>query len=98
MGTGSFPGVESGQGVMLTPHPLLVPRSKKQSRAIPLLSLRAFVAYKKGETYQTIVVKKWQGANNCNEKIQNFIHSHPMPISAVCSEVMFLFVFTLIFT
>jgi hypothetical protein len=28
-----------------------VPRSKKQSRAIPLLSLRAFVAYKKGETY-----------------------------------------------
>jgi hypothetical protein len=51
MGTGSFLGrVESGQGVMLTPHPLLVPRSKKHSRAIPLLS-RAFVAYKKGETY-----------------------------------------------
>jgi len=24
MGTGSFPGVESGQGMMLTPHPLLV--------------------------------------------------------------------------
>jgi hypothetical protein len=50
MGTGSFPGVESGRGVMLTPHPLLVPRSKKLSRAIPLLSLRAFVAYEKGET------------------------------------------------
>ena len=47
MGTGSFPGVESGRGVALTPHPLLVPRSKKQSRAIPLLSLRTFVAYKK---------------------------------------------------
>jgi hypothetical protein len=28
MGTGSFPGVESSQGVRLTPHPLLVPRSK----------------------------------------------------------------------
>jgi hypothetical protein len=28
-----------------------VTRSKKQSRAIPLLSLRAFVAYKKGKTY-----------------------------------------------
>jgi hypothetical protein len=27
MGTGSFPGVESGRGVKLTPHPLLVPRS-----------------------------------------------------------------------
>jgi hypothetical protein len=50
VGTGSFPGVESGRGVTLTPHPLLVPRPKN-SRAIPLLSLRAFVAYKKGETY-----------------------------------------------
>jgi hypothetical protein len=45
MGTWSFPRVESGRGLTLTPHPLLVPRSKKQSRAIPLLSLRAFVAY-----------------------------------------------------
>jgi hypothetical protein len=27
MGTGSFPGVESGRGVTLTSHPLLVPRS-----------------------------------------------------------------------
>ena len=26
-GTGSFPGVKSGWGVMLTPHPLLVPSS-----------------------------------------------------------------------
>jgi len=51
MGTRSFPGVESGWGMMLTPHPLLVLRSKKQSRAIPLLSLRAFMTYKKkGET------------------------------------------------
>jgi hypothetical protein len=30
MGTRSFPGVESGQGVTLTPHPLLVPRSKNR--------------------------------------------------------------------
>jgi hypothetical protein len=48
MGTVSFPGVESGRGVTLTPHPLLVLRSTKQSRAIPLLSLRAFDVYKKG--------------------------------------------------
>ena len=27
MGTGSFPGVNCGQGVLLTTHPLLVPRS-----------------------------------------------------------------------
>jgi hypothetical protein len=30
MGTGSFPGVKSGRGVTLTPHPLLVPWSKKE--------------------------------------------------------------------
>jgi hypothetical protein len=46
--------------VKLTPHPLLVPRSKKQSRAITLLSLRAFVACKKGETYIVItIVNSW---------------------------------------
>jgi len=28
MSTGSLPGVRCGQGVTLTPHPLLVPRSK----------------------------------------------------------------------
>ena len=35
MGTGSFPGVKSGRGVLLTPHPLLVPWSWK-GRAISL--------------------------------------------------------------
>jgi hypothetical protein len=30
MGTGSFPWVESGRGVTLTPHPLLVSRSKNK--------------------------------------------------------------------
>jgi len=40
MGTGSFPGVKSGRGVTLTPHPLLVPWSRK-SRAIALLPLWA---------------------------------------------------------
>jgi len=35
MGTGSFPRVNSGRGVTLTPHPLLVPWSRK-GRAIPL--------------------------------------------------------------
>ena len=38
MGTGSFPGVKSGRGVTLTPHPLPVPWSRKR-RAIPLLPL-----------------------------------------------------------
>jgi hypothetical protein len=35
MGTGSFPEVKCGRGVLLTTHPLLVPRSLK-SIAIPL--------------------------------------------------------------
>ena len=38
MGTGSFPEVKSGRGVTLTPHPLLLPWSRK-GRAIPLLPL-----------------------------------------------------------
>ena len=38
MSTGSFPGVKSGRCVTLTPHPLLVPCSRK-GRAIPLLPL-----------------------------------------------------------
>ena len=40
MGIGSFTGKKSGRDVTLTPHPLLVPRSRKSS-AMPLLSLRA---------------------------------------------------------
>ena len=38
MGTGFFPGVKCGRGVLLTTHPLLVPRSRN-SRAIPLPTL-----------------------------------------------------------
>jgi len=40
MGTVSFTGVKCGRGVLLTTHPLLVPRSWK-SRAIPLPNLWA---------------------------------------------------------
>jgi len=40
MGTGSFPGIKCGQGVLLNTHPLLVPRSWK-SRVIPLPTLWA---------------------------------------------------------
>ena len=38
IGTGSFPGVNCGRGVLLTTHALLVSRSRK-SRAIPLPTL-----------------------------------------------------------
>jgi len=35
MGTGSFPGVKSGQGMTLTPHPLLVPLVMKDYSYTP---------------------------------------------------------------
>jgi len=38
IGTGSFPGVKNSRGVTLTPHPVLVPWSRK-STAISLLPL-----------------------------------------------------------
>jgi len=41
MGTGSFPGVKCGRGVLLTTHPLLVPPRSWKSRAIPLPTLWA---------------------------------------------------------
>jgi hypothetical protein len=56
MGTGSFPGVNSGRGVTLTPHLLLVPWSWK-SRAIPLpilwavRSVQSLSACTKGDLY-----------------------------------------------
>ena len=40
MSTGSFPGVKCGRSVLLTTHPLLVPRSWNR-RAIPLPTLWA---------------------------------------------------------
>jgi hypothetical protein len=50
IGTGCFPGVESGRGLTLTPHQLLVPESKNKLELRATLP-RFFVAYEKGETY-----------------------------------------------
>ena len=50
MGTGSFPGVNYGWGVLLTTHPLLVPRSWK-SRAILLPTLWATTGPVTGKLY-----------------------------------------------
>ena len=43
-----FPGGRGGRCVGLTTHPHLECRSPRKSRVIPLLTLRAFVAYTKG--------------------------------------------------
>jgi hypothetical protein len=50
MGTGYFPGVESGRGVTMTPNPLLVPWSKNR------VVLYLYSACKKGETYIFYVI------------------------------------------
>jgi len=53
-----FPGGRGGREVGLTTYPHLVPKVLEKSRAIPLLTLRACVAYKKGENLPTSVKAK----------------------------------------
>ena len=62
IGTGSFPGVKSGRGVTLTPHPLLVLWSWK-GRAIPLLPLLVYGLYRASVPVQ--------GFTFLNHKIKN---------------------------
>ena len=57
MGTGSFSGVKCGRGVLLTTHPLLVPRSWK-SRAIPVPTLCASCALLQQSTGRTPTVRQ----------------------------------------
>ena len=54
MCTRSFPGVKTGQGVLLTTHPLLVPWSWK-GRAIPLPTLWATTGSVTGILYFTLL-------------------------------------------
>jgi len=58
MGAGSFPRVKSGWGVTLTPHPLLVPRSRK-SKAIPLLPLWAVGLHRASMSVQGCTLPLW---------------------------------------
>jgi hypothetical protein len=55
MGTGSFPGLKCGRGVGLTPQPRLVSKVVEEGRAIPLLTQRDYVVYKKGENLPTFL-------------------------------------------
>jgi len=50
-----FHGGRCGPGLRLNPTPHLVPMVLEKSRAIPLLTLRACVAYKKGENLPTSI-------------------------------------------
>ena len=68
MGPGSFPGVKSGLGVTLTPHPLLVPWSRK-GRAIPLLPLWAVRPVQSLSAY-TRAHFSFTLRNNLNKKLR----------------------------
>ena len=79
MGTGSFPGVKCGRGVLLTTHSLLVPRSWK-SRAMPLPtqplghtgpvtgSLYLYVFYIHNITYLVNLYVNYNKAQTCRQK------------------------------
>ena len=51
--TRSFPGVSCGRGVTLTPHPLLVPRSKIEYSYTSTLP-KGLCGLRKGETYLNV--------------------------------------------
>jgi len=53
MGTGSFPGVSCGRDVTLTPHHILVPRSKIEYSYTSTLP-KGLCGLLKGETYLPI--------------------------------------------
>ena len=59
----------------LTPHPHLVCRGPRKSRVIPLLTLRAFVAYKRGATYLLIrAQQRW---------VTSRLHAHNVPFNCL---------------
>jgi len=77
MGTGSFPGLKSGRGVLLTPQPLLVPWSRK-SRAIPLFPLWD--------------IRPVQNLSACTTVHFNFTYTSTPPMgSTACTEPQCLY-------
>ena len=65
-GYGAFPGGIGGLRVGLTPHPIQC-RGPRKSSTIPVLTLRVFVAYKKGETYLRNILSSFTGWLNLGE-------------------------------
>ena len=63
MGTESFPGVRCGRGVTLTPHPLLVQRSKVEYSYTSILP-KGLRGLWKGETYLYCFLKTDAGSFN----------------------------------
>jgi hypothetical protein len=68
MGNGFFPGVKCGQGVTLTPQPLLVPRSKIEWSYTSTLS-KGLCGLWKGEIYLLLI---W--INNSPENVRQNVN------------------------
>jgi hypothetical protein len=76
MGTGSFPGVKSGRGVTLTPHPLLVPWSIK-------VELHLYSPYR--------AVRPVQNLSACTEPQCLYRTSETVQSLSVCTEPQCLY-------
>ena len=95
IGTGSFPGVKNGRGVLLNTHPLLVPRSWN-SRAIPLPTLLATTGpvtgtlylYSIGEMVITVRPEKPRNYGMIPNKVKQFLHAFTKLGNATISSVM----------
>ena len=74
-------GVKCGRGVTLTPHPLLVPWSRK-SRAIPLLPLWAVRPVQSLSACTRVHFSK----NRCTE-----YHNLPTDINEICPNLLHLY-------
>ena len=74
LGPWSFPGQRRpGRRADSPPH--LVCRGPRKSRGITLLTLRAFVAYKKGGNLPTLQAKEMHISNDALES-KSLIHEH----------------------
>ena len=91
MGTGSFLGVKSGRGVTLTPHPLLVPWSRK-GRAIPVLSLwavrpvQSLSACTRGALYCLLFNIQLSSSSSCSGRIR-FDSCSLYPQNEICPSI-----------
>jgi len=89
MGTGSFPGVQNGRGVTMTPHPLLVswPRKDRTTPLLPLWAVRPVQSLSACTmVHFTLPTFTWNYSDQCTHVIfclsytcQCLIESNPGP-------------------
>ena len=79
-----FPVDRGGRGVRLTPHSHLECRGPTKSRAIPPLTLRAFVAYEKGETLPISPINLNFASKHKKKAFLSFVTSHFVTVTVYC--------------